>query len=247
MWLFFQFISFLQCLFSLQWLCVCVLSPSLSQVYSLTGRDLPRTVREKLRKQKPSEFSNPNIKSDVKQKPFVASLFDKGDGSEGDTSAHSFRASTPLDLESTVSQEVKVNVSHGTTSPDTSLSPHFISRTYSPIRLSASSPESEASPPSHAPPKTIGRAISQGEQPKETVLNIQTVTSVSSGKQPVKNATPSAQPFRKPKESEGKERRKSSTIMARAAFWDSRINQGEVEDTNVTNEFPEMPENSFKE
>jgi hypothetical protein len=39
-------------------------------------------------------------------------------------------------------------------------------------------------------------------------------------------------------------RKKSSTIMARAAFWDSRINS-ETHETDM--EFPEMPDNSFKE
>lgn len=41
-------------------------------------------------------------------------------------------------------------------------------------------------------------------------------------------------------------REKNSAIMARAAFWDKRIDEGEADDDKMLTEFPEMPEDSFK-
>ena len=39
---------------------------------------------------------------------------------------------------------------------------------------------------------------------------------------------------------------KNSAILARAAFWDQRIIQGESEDKNVMEAFPDLPGDMFK-
>ena len=217
-----------------------------SQVYSLTGRDLPKTIRERLKKEKTSITPNKNIKSNAQLRPFVGSIFDADDQPQRGANTKSFRTSTPLNLETSVRQEVKVHIPANESTPSFHSSSQFRNEEYSPIARSSSS-EFEISPPVSQPVKTFAAPVSQTEPPKKNVLNIKTVKSGSLSSKPIKTSIKTTSPIKPPKESELKERRRSSTIMARAAFWDSRINQSEVEDAAVLNEFPEMPEDSFKE
>ena len=102
---------------------------------------------------------------------------------------------------------------HVSSSPSSSLSS-------SPIAASQKSSQSSASYVSNSytpPPKTQNTVVTKTNAPAHKSLP----------------KTP-RQPLDTPK------RNKSSAIMARAAFWDKKITEGEE------TEFPEMPEDSFK-
>jgi len=184
------------------------------QVYSLTGRDIPRTVREKLRKQGPSVTPNVNIRNS-----------DEGPADQPMAVQDSPRR-PPLDA--VFEQSVKTSSSQ---------SGNSIARANLQLGVSKSLPRSSTpTDDGTISPARIGNTAAA--KPK---VHIGRTSSSSSTASSSSGVTTPVSPLTTPT------RAKNSTIMARAAFWDSRITQGAASDKDAPNlAFPDMPDANFK-
>ena len=99
------------------------------------------------------------------------------------------------------------------------------------------------SPDSRGPMKSTG-ASSVGYQSLRQVTKAtpnQSVNQVGSRSSGAKSKSTSDAPVDEPPK-----RNRKSAIMARAAFWDKRVDQGIASDKEIASEFPDMPSESFK-
>ena len=219
-------------------------------MYSLTGRDLPRTVREKLKKQTTTSPANQNIRTndDGRSKLHIQTLFEEDKQPVNRTAARSpeLIATTvpaqhnerPWDRQRTRS-----------TSPEstTSTSSNYSSRARSPSsqQVRTSSPvqhhtgnqvnSHRASTP-QTPPQTVNRPWSYN---RSTSSPATPAATNSPAKSPTTKTSPKK--ITPPKRGQG-----SSSIMARAAFWNKRIEDGEVLDEKVVQDFPNLTQEAFK-
>lgn len=252
------------------------------QVYSLTGRNLPQTIRERLKKQKPV-VSNTNFRVNEQPqpqstRPHVNTIFEdhhhkhsqyneRPDSGLGASMGSDGFPRSPDGFEATIPMSVAGASVFSATSPVVVALP----------KKSPRNSESETSMDTNLkqPIKssvTVTQQYQVNNEPikkdrrnsteKQTVLVKQKVSRDSNG--PIKTAVTSKQPITTTKtltrsasdSNSGKtdksklgpppKRGKNSAILARAAFWDNRIQQGQVQDEEVRDEFPELPVDSFK-
>ena len=231
------------------------------QVHSLTGRDLPKTVREKLKQSAPT-VQNSNIRvqdfSGHKRRPgFLCMLddsylepaeapldptmqktkyrdtFDRvlSTSTTSMTSPHGPRSSTPRRAEE-VNMSFNVSgVPHG--SPCST-------------RTDESLVTEKRSHDSKEPIKSAGTSNSANQSLRQvtkarTASTNQSVNQSANRSSGAKSKSTSNEPVDGPPK-----RNRKSAIMARAAFWDKRVDQGVSSDKEVAAEFPDMPVDSFK-
>jgi len=178
-------------------------------VYSLTGRDLPKTVRERLKAQGASKAINPNIRhTDRNQPQSLLSVFERSDGDLNEP-----RSSTPIMNAS----KNEVSVQDETVKSSASLNLSHVSN------IDTQSPSQSESKMNASTKVSSKMHSSQADDALQT---------------PTAPTSPTGRKLN---------RQMSSTILARAAFWDSRINQEVVSDTQADVEkFPQMPVENFK-
>ncbi|KAI0212935.1 hypothetical protein LSAT2_002071 [Lamellibrachia satsuma] len=176
---------------------------SVNRVYSLTGRDLPKTIREKLK----HDHTTPNTTPDASQpRRRLDEIFQEGDGTAAPPATPATAppikddAPVPSDAKWTPVEKEKTFVTSSA-----KWTPKDNTPTASSVKRTLMSPRSQPSSEGRTSPKRA----------KET----------SSGSKPGRN----------------------SAIMARAAFWDSRISEGKASDKEVPIEkFPELSKDMFK-
>ena len=200
-------------------------------MYSLTGRDIPRPVREKLKRQSPNTVTNLNLRSDhTSSHTHVFTVFD-------DT------------METRPDSGLGGSLGSGTVSPRSSNS-----YTVASPDISETSPRSELNRtlPTYHQSKTTA-ASSAITRKEESKANNSQKGQIKSDSKVTRSASDIGANSSRSNAGQGSsskggppKRGKNSAIMARAAFWDHRIIQGESVDERVQEEFPELPEDMFK-
>ncbi len=269
-------------------------------MYSLTGRDLPKTIREKLKSQSPHGPQNTNIRGaeskpqgqdqgqETKRRPHFMSLFDdselhevkeddnvKPKKSQRMDNTGGPRSSTPMYGDFVTpnrgqrSPEQQYFDQSSIQSPDISAatatpqhaSLGAASSKSQPIKLSQSRSPGGRSESTSGPRSPGGKSESTSGPRSPGERGQSTSGSRSPGGRGQSTSGPwspggkdqSTSGSRSP-EAEGKgqmpapilKKGRSSAILARAAFWDNRIEEGKTSDQDGSNQFPQMPTDSFK-
>ena len=205
-------------------------------MHSLTGRDLPRSVREKLREQAPDvvQSSNVRLQEDPHRRAQLRMMLEDSATHEYTMEDEASRAEDTQPRSSTPFGTPVVNVSleHSRVSVGSTPSPKGLSGSYAATTRSV-----KRTAPSPVKANQQAKSASYAED-----LNLpaedKSTGHIADNPQ---GATASGSTLPAPVKG------RRSAIMARAAFWDDRILQGKASDKELDKqEFPGLPENSFK-
>ena len=228
------------------------------QVYSLTGRDIPRTVREQLKRQTPSVTPNTNIRGEVKQRSGLIDLFDDSDLQVKDEplpvpqSQVPPRSSTPLHDDSLHRPMTEEARSRAYMDQSSIHSPE--AQKHSPVKDSSRLIQSSSSYTTQAQPgKSSSKKSDSAPQPiivsasgkHRTVSDEEPQGATAAPPRSILRRSSSFGGTDEKKEDVPKKNRRSA-IMARAAFWDHRITQGQLSDEAVDVNYPDLPDETFK-
>ena len=210
-------------------------------MYSLTGRDLPQTVRERMKKPAPATSSNVRITSpeafnrtQEKKEQFPRSSTPRGAAattvSQDASKTRRSSVESPVHGDTEFSPIAKKSFALSATPTDIDFKPSWSSANQS-SRSSLSSSNQSASSADEPTKRTFTSSVHSSQPWKSSVTS-------ASRRSDVGAKTKSPPPcLDTPK------RNRSSAIMARAAFWDNKVTHGEE---SGDSEFPELPEDSFK-
>lgn len=184
------------------------------QVYSLTGRDLPKTIREKLKREHTTPANTPDSSRPRRR---LDELFQEDRETGG--------------------------------SDDGAAAPPTPPTTAPPVKDNTPTPSGARRTPVKKEETTVTSSAKWTPSTKDTTLAASSVKRTSTSPRPQSAAASGehTSPKRAKETSSGSKPGRNSAIMARAAFWDSRISEGKASDKEVPLEkFPELSKDMFK-